>query len=79
MNDLELFTDIKDPDLRARNRAVTMANIFEDNSEGDNISAKGAALLFGYFKNVPAIEKEMTFQAFRENMAERGYHYGGVA
>ena len=79
MNDLEMFTDIKDSALKARNRAIVMANIFEDNAEGDNISTKGAALLFGYFKNVPAIEKATTFEAFQINMTERGYQYGGNA
>ncbi len=79
MNDLEMFNDIKDTTLRTTNRAKVMANIFEDNSEGDNISTKGAAMLFGYFKNVPAIEKAITFEAFKVNMTERGYNYGGNA
>ena len=77
MNDYELFTDTKDVHLRARNRAIVMANIFEDNAEGENVSGKGAALLFGYYKSIPAIEKQLAFDAFKVNMTERGYSYGG--
>lgn len=77
MTDLELFTEVKDAQLRARNRAIVMANIFEDNAQGDNISTRGAAQLFGYYKRVPEVEKAITFEAFKANMTERGYAYGG--
>ena len=73
----ERFEDIKDSNLKARNRAIVMANIFEDNNKGEDITKEGAALLFGYFKSLPKVYLALTFEAFKSDMANRGYAYGG--
>lgn len=77
MTNYDMFNDVKDVALRARNRAIVMANIFEDNAEGNNINGRGASLLFKYYGGIPATEKAVTFEAFKENMTLRGYKYGG--
>lgn len=77
MTDYDTFKDIKDEKLKTRNRAVVMANIYEDNAFKDGITPAGAALLFGYFKQIPDDERAIVFEAFKENMAERGFNYGG--
>jgi len=68
-----LFNDIEDYMLKTRNRAVVLANMADDNSEARRINAKGAALILGYFQQVPTDEREDVKKAFSENMVERGY------
>ncbi len=76
LENYETFNDTKDGVLRARNRAIVMANIFEDHSRGRDITTKGAALLFQYFEQLPKTDIALTFEAFQINMRERGYRYG---
>ena len=71
------FKNIKDEVLRDNNRAEVMANIYEDNAIGDGISNKGAALLFGYFKQIPDAERRVVFDEYKNKMAERGFKYNG--
>lgn len=68
-----LFNDIEDYALKTRNRAVVLANMADDNSEARRINAKGAALILGYFQQIPSDEREDAKKAFSENMVERGY------
>lgn len=68
-----LFSDIEDYALKTRNRAVVLANLADDNSEARRITAKGAALILGYFQQIPTDEREDTKKAFSENMIQRGY------
>jgi len=77
MIEYDTFKSIKDEELRTRNRAVVMANIYEDNSVRDGISTKGATLLFGYFKQIPDDERRVVFSEFKKKMKERGFKYGG--
>ena len=77
MTKYDMFNDVKDVALKARNRAIVMANIFEDHAEGNNINGKGASLLFKYYAEVPNVEKAVTFNAFKLDMERRGYKYGG--
>jgi hypothetical protein len=69
----ELFNDIEDISLRNRNRAVTLANIAEDNTKNRMISPKGASLILGYFGAVPDVDKTAVSEKFKQNMKERGY------
>lgn len=68
-----LFDEIEEQELRVRNNAVTMANIFEDNLLGKTISPKGGGLLLGYFDKVKDFDKALVVKAFRNSMKERGY------
>ena len=68
-----LFDEVQDRELRVRNLAVTMANIFEDNTVGNVITQRGGALLLGYFNAIGDLDKKMVTVKFRETMEERGY------
>jgi hypothetical protein len=71
-----LFSDVEDRDLRIRNQATVLANIYEDNpelSDKSSVSKRGALLIFGYMENVfPEDRKDVTIQ-FHETMKTRGY------
>jgi hypothetical protein len=69
----ELFNDIIDKTLRTRNRAVVLANIAEDNAKSKLISPKGAALVLGYFQQVPPDERHLVKEKFKECLTERGF------
>jgi hypothetical protein len=73
----ETFIDIDEPKLRAKNRAIVMANIFVDNSKENDITKEGAAKLFNYFDEVPHVDRGLAFSAFQSEMEDRGYKYGG--
>lgn len=68
-----LFNDIEDSILRNRNRAVLMANITEFNTKNNKITPKGAALLLGYFNQVPMGDREIVMKNFETQVKERGY------
>jgi len=71
-----LFNDILEVGLRTRNRAVVMANMYEDNPDlrdKTTTSKKGALLIFGYMDKVPDGERNDLLEAFYEQMNERGY------
>lgn len=71
-----LFNDVEDVNLRTRNRAVVMANMYEDypepNAKGA-VSKKGALLIFGYMDAIPANERNATLKEFYQQMEARGY------
>lgn len=71
--DFETFNDVENKELRVRNRAVVMANIWEDHSDGKKLSPLGTKLLFTYFNNVPEEEKKVTFDTFKSHMTVRGF------
>lgn len=73
-----LFSDIEDSSLRNRNRAVVLANIAEDNlNKEKRITPKGAALVLGYFSQVPEAERSDVYGRFVTNMNERGFQVVG--
>jgi len=77
-----LFNDIEDTELRVRNRAVVMANIFDDNLDEKattpTIKGAGAALLLSYFSKIPAEDMQAVWDKFKNIMTtERGYNYVG--
>lgn len=69
-----LFSDIEDVALRNRNRAVVLANMAQDHCKNNLISPNGAGLILGYFKAVPAEEREGLMPIFLQQMKERGFH-----
>ena len=69
----ELFHDIADLTLRTRNQAVVLTNIAEDYSKNKLISPKGAALILGYFQNIPMQERNIVRDKFKQFMLERGF------
>ena len=77
-----LFNDVEDVTLRTRNRAVVMANIFDDNLDPNaktpTIKGGGATLLLKYFGSISAEEQASVWSKFKEIMTtERGYAYAG--
>lgn len=70
-----LFNDIADTDLRNRNRAVVLANIAESaiDRKTKRITAKGAALILGYFGNVEEADRADVQQRFSDDMHKRGF------
>lgn len=68
-----LFNDIEDYALKTRNRAVVLANLASDNSKSALISPKGAALILGYFQQIPEDERQDVKKAFSEAMISRGF------
>lgn len=71
---LEMFNDIEDVELRARNRAIIMANIYEDNlTKGNKINALGAKLLLTYFSKIPEQERVGTYDQLQSQLSIRGF------
>lgn len=62
----ELFTDVEDADLQARNRAVVLWNIFETNAKNGKASPKGVVDMIGYTKNVPGDQRKAMLHKFSE-------------
>lgn len=72
-----LFNDIEDVVLRNRNRAVVLANMADDNNKNNMISARGGALILGYFQNLPEEDRANVRDQFAEQMKARGYAING--
>lgn len=68
-----LFNDIEDFDLRTRNRAVVLANIYEDNCKDGKVSGKGAVTIMNYFQKIPEGERGAVQTKFTEDMRLRGF------
>ncbi len=70
---LTLFTDVDDLALRNHNRCKVMANLFEDNMDKSRrVSKKGLAMILGYFKEIPAEERQDVYSKFSAEIASRG-------
>lgn len=69
----DLFNDIEDEALRNRNRAVVLANMAEDHTKDRRINGKGAALVIGYFSQLPAADRDKVKEKFAEAMQQRGF------
>lgn len=59
-----LFKDVEDVELRDRNRAQVLWNIFESNSENGNATVKGMAYLVGYTNQIPEAERRPMITQF---------------
>jgi hypothetical protein len=71
----ELFEDIEDMGLRARNRAVVLTNLAVDHTHKitKKISLHGAAIMMGYFNAIPPEERASVMELFEQNMKREGY------
>lgn len=74
-NGYDLFMDVEDAELQARNRAMVLWNMFEENSKNGRANARGLTSMLGYIKNVPederaaAISKLQSIQTQQEGNA----------
>lgn len=70
-----LFEDIKDEGLRARNRGVVLANIYEDSLVGGKTPPSGMKALLSYFQSIPVEEeqRERAYAEFQQQMTERSF------
>lgn len=69
-----MFEDIENDELRARNRGVIMANIYEDNAtvNGNKLTMEGTKAIVKYFTRIPLDERHMAREAFQNSLTERG-------
>lgn len=75
MTNLNTFDEVQDNRIRNRNRAVTLANLFEDHMEPNKrvTSQKGAALILAYFAKLPDDDKKTVYEDYKKVMLERGF------
>lgn len=57
VNGYDLFVEVDDPQLQARNRAVCLYNIFEENANKGKITAGSVAQMVDYMKSIPTLER----------------------
>jgi len=67
-----LFNDSPKGDIRLRNRAKVMVNIFEDHLDFDftpaRISALGMVVLLKYFSQIEAEERPVIYEMFTKDV-----------
>lgn len=70
----ELFNDIEDAALRTRNRAVVLANMYEDGQKEGKVSPALASRILKYFNLVPEGERAAVQAKFVEQMQARHFY-----
>lgn len=73
----DLFDNLEDRALRIRNQAVVLANIAQDNSKGQVITPRAAAIILGYFGEVSPNDRHDVKESFTEAMLQRGFVING--
>lgn len=68
-----LFNDVEDESLQSFNRARILANIAQDHLKGGRVNVKGAALVLGYFKELPEAERLPVKMKFEQLMKQDGF------
>lgn len=68
-----LFNDIEDEELRTRNRAVVLCNMYEDSAKNGRVAPAAAAQVLGYYSNIPEGERKSVKERFVKEMLLRGY------
>lgn len=74
---LQLFNDIEDFDLRTHNRAIVLANLFEEapvsstGVETEKVSERSALLAVGYFGQIPNLERKAVHEALKAELLKR--------
>jgi hypothetical protein len=68
-----LFNDVKDPELKQRNRAQVLVNIAQDNTRDQRISGKGAGLILGYFGLISPDDRADVQERFTQLMVKSGF------
>lgn len=69
----DLFNDIEDKALQARNRAVVMANMIEPHVKDGRLTERGTHLALGYFGSIPEEDRKALYKAFEQQCKDRGY------
>ena len=69
-----LFNDVKDIELRNKNRGGVMANIFEDYGKGGSMSAQGSHTMMQYFTDIPPLDRSRACSSFTDELNKRGYN-----
>ncbi len=71
---LNLFNDVEDTELKAHNRGVIMANVFEEhiNKQTKKVSPMGLSLILGYFQSIMPFERKEAKLAFERTLIQRG-------
>ncbi len=79
IDNYSLFNDIENPELRARNRGIVLANIAMDHQsprkEG-SLTATGTAKVLDYFGHIPMAEREMAMGNFMAHLKREGFEVG---
>ena len=72
---VDLFEHIQEPELRNRNRATFMANMYEDHTpyKSSTINEFGAARILKYFSMIPKEDQQSVLNNYNKIMSERGY------
>lgn len=70
----ELFNDVEDIDLRTRNRAAVLWNIYESNTKQGRTTPNGVADMIGYMKELPQEDQQTVI-----NKLSTFIEAGGVA
>lgn len=73
-NSFPLFNEIEDTELRKRNQAVILANIFEDGFDKGKVQVKASLLIFGYFREIAPEDRADVKDKFIEFLKERGFN-----
>lgn len=74
---LHLFNDIEDFHLRTHNRAIVLANLFEEapvtgtGVEKEKVSERSALLAVGYFGQIPSLERKAVHEALKAELLKR--------
>lgn len=67
-----LFNDVEDVVVQAYNRGRIIVNIMEDNSDGNNITQRGAMLSAGYLLSIPEDERSAAYTEAEKILLEKG-------
>ena len=73
------FNEVEDRNIRTKNQAIILSNIFEDNLKevGSNkakvVSPQGASLVIQYFKEIRAEDKQVVLEKYGHIMIEKGF------
>lgn len=68
-----LFFEISDEELRSRNQAAVIANIWEDNSQDKKLSKLGFNLITSYYAEIAPQFRGKVKDKLEKILAERGY------
>lgn len=72
----ELFDDIEDTELRTRNQAVVLANMYQDGCRDGKVTAPLASRILKYFGALPEASRGLVREKFIVQMRERGFRLG---
>lgn len=66
INGYSLFSEIKDEELRSRNRAVCLNNMIEAHTRDGKVSQRGLLETVQYVKEIPHMERPPVMEKLQE-------------